>query len=804
MRSFILVMLLAVPATAFGQAFGIDSRVANTSLLIDELPPPTTSMQLVDAFPALDGVFSVPMGLVEIPDGSGRLVVWERAGKVFVFPKTNPLPGNVTLLLDLSDRVSTTGEFGLLGLAFDPFYATSGDLYIYYTRGVSPESVVARYTNDNPFDNTINRNTEDVLFTVDQPAANHNAGSIAFGPDGMFYIAFGDGGGAAARVNSQDLSNLLGTLLRIDVHSPPANPAVLNYVIPPDNPFVNNPGARNEIFAYGFRNPFRWSFDALSGTIYLGDVGETRTEEINIVRAGENYGWPITEGFDCFMPSTGCDTTGITFPIDTRSHTTDDAVSITGGYVSFTDAVPELYGMYLYSDAFAGKVWGLRYDGESVSDRMLLVESPGLSVFGFGQDSEGEVYVLDSGGDIFVLRPADVQPDSTFPFKLSDIPALWNAGLGIDQTDAGILPYEPSAKLWSDGSLKERFMALPGLTQAGYRSAGGFDFPDNTVVVKNFILPQDFRNPVNTGKRVETRLLVRNAGSWNGFSYIWNESETDAHLLAGSATRPFTLIDQSGAQFEYDYYYPSRSECFQCHTAVNNGIAGITAAQLNFDFAYPESGVTDNQLRTLDHIGFFDQTLPAPIGSLPAAPDPADTAATIADRAQAYLFANCVMCHQPGGPTPVNIDFRWGVPLSERNIFGIPPTHGDMGIVNARRFAPGRPDRSIIPLRMADLAAFRMPPLATSRVDTEAVDLIRAWIRLTTTTAGPDEVWVNFSYGGREFGTPLEPFNTLDEALANVRDFGAIHLIASSTSATPTITKPVTIDSTGGVARIGD
>lgn len=127
---------------------------------------------------------------------------------------------------------------------------------------------------------------------------------------------------------------------------------------------------------------------------------------------------------------------------------------------------------------------GLRYDGESVSDRMLLVESPGLSVFGFGQDAEGEVYVLDSGGGLFVLRPADVQPESTFPYKLSDIPALWNAGLGIDQTNAGILPYEPSAKLWSDGSLKERYMALPGLTRAGYRNAGGFDFPDDTVCCK--------------------------------------------------------------------------------------------------------------------------------------------------------------------------------------------------------------------------------------------------------------------------------------------------------------------------------
>lgn len=284
------------------------------------------------------------------------------------------------------------------------------------------------------------------------------------------------------------------------------------------------------------------------------------------------------------------------------------------------------------------------------------MESSGLNISSFGQDDSGEVYVLDIfGGGIYVLRP--VTGGGDFPTRLSDMPALLQAGLGNDQTQSGIIPYAPSAQLWSDGALKERFMALPHLTQGGYQASVGWDFPENAVLIKNFLIPADERNPA-TAQCVETRMLYRKNAQWHGFSYEWNDARTDANLLWTAKRKAFTLIDKSGTSVTFEYLFPSRSQCIQCHTSAANGVLGLHTPQMNTDFSYPASGITDNQLRTYDHIALFrnDAPLPDIPENLPRMPDYADVTATVQDRSRAYLASNCSMCHQPGGTAPTSLD----------------------------------------------------------------------------------------------------------------------------------------------------
>lgn len=737
-----VVITIVLPVFSFSALaqFGIDTRASNTTLLIDEVPSIMVgSMELQSAFPALAGQFSSPMGIYESPDGSGRLFVILRRGEIVVFPKADATPGNLSSFMDISSQISNSGERGLLGLAFHPDYATNGEVYVHFSRRNPHVSVIARYTNDNPADNTLSSATEDIILELPQIGSNHNGGTIEFGPDGMLYIGFGDGGGSdTSRANGQDTTNLFGTMLRIDVDTTPADPGTQNYVIPSDNPFVGgtgpDPSTREEIYAYGFRNPYRWGFDQNDGTLFVADVGENLREEISVVTSGGNYGWPIMEGSTCFNefdegnPLPSCDQTGLTLPIDDRLHN-GEAIAIIGGYRYYASAVPELYGFYIYGDYVTGNVWGFLYDGATVSQRRVITSVPGLTNFGFGQDADGEVYICnESLDDISVLRPTPPPRQPAFPTSLSDIPALLAAGLGQDQTANGIIPYAPESELWSDGALKERFIAIPGLDQIGYTETGGWDFPADTVLIKNFILPQDFQDPLNTGKRIETRLMVRNGGQWHGFSYEWNDAETDADLLATSKDRAFNLVDESGSPFNYTWHYPSRNECFQCHTVASNRILGLNTAQMNHDFDYPASSITDNQLRTYDHISLFDAPLPDVPANLPMSPDAFTSGASLQNAALSYLHANCSMCHQPGGTAPTNIDLRWGTALADRNLLNALPTAGGLGINAARIIAPGEPSRSVLLARMNDLGIHRMPPLGSSRVDQAAVTLVSDWI----------------------------------------------------------------------------
>ena len=350
------------------------------------------TLELERVFPAL--TFERPVLLTHAGDGSNRVYVVEQRGVVH---RIDPAaPGRTDAFLDIRSRVSRGGnEEGMLGLAFDPRFTANGRFYVYYSAASPRRSVLSRFeTGSNGLGDAA---SESALLEVRQPYSNHNGGMIAFGPDGMLYVALGDGGSAGdPQRNGQDLGTLLGAILRIDVTQAGDGAP---YAIPGDNPFVGQRGARGEIWAYGLRNPWRFSFDSETGDLWTGDVGQNALEEVDVVRRSGNYGWNVMEGSRCFR-STSCNADDFEPPV--AEYGRDLGCSITGGYVYRGQRLPELRDVYLYADYCSGRIWGLRYDGERVTEQAQLARAS-FQVPSFGEDEAGEVYVLGFDGGIYAF-----------------------------------------------------------------------------------------------------------------------------------------------------------------------------------------------------------------------------------------------------------------------------------------------------------------------------------------------------------------------------------------------------------------
>ncbi|HUF89958.1 MAG TPA: PQQ-dependent sugar dehydrogenase [Gemmatimonadota bacterium] len=339
-----------------------------------------------------------PVWLVS-PPGDPRLFVVEKGGRVVIVEDgmARPQP-----FLDLRGQVSTGNEQGLLSLAFHPDYATNGRFFVDFTDPAGDTRIVEyRVSTDDP--ERADPGSARLVLTIEQPFGNHNGGLILFGPDGMLWIGTGDGGsGGDPQGNGQNRGVLLGKLLRIDVD------AGLPYGIPSDNPFVDTAGARPEVWAYGLRNPWRFSFDRETGDLYIGDVGQNRFEEIHAVRGagrGLNYGWNVMEGEHCFEPADGCDRSGLTLPVTEYGH--GEGCSVTGGFVYRGAAIPDLRGIYLYSDYCRGFVRSLRFASGVATDerRWTELEPADNSVTSFGEDASGEIYLLTAGGTVHRIVP---------------------------------------------------------------------------------------------------------------------------------------------------------------------------------------------------------------------------------------------------------------------------------------------------------------------------------------------------------------------------------------------------------------
>jgi glucose/arabinose dehydrogenase len=361
----------------------------------DVTPPQGTGARLLEVASGL----SAPLYLTAPPGETSRLFVVEQTGGIRIIKSGTLLE---TPFLDISGRISSGGEQGLLGLAFDPNYASSGRFFVHYTDPAGDTRVSSFQVSANP--DLADAGSEQVILSATQPYSNHNGGQLVFGPDGMLYLGLGDGGASGdPQGRGQDLSDLLGAILRLDVGA--GSP----YTVPPDNPFVAQAGARPEIWSYGLRNPWRFSFDRGTGDLYIADVGEARFEEVDVSPAAEgtgkgaNYGWNRMEGNHCFN-SGQCDQAGLTTPAYEYSH--GQGCSITGGYVYRGSAIPALQGLYFFADYCQGWVRSFRYTGGAATE---LTEwrtlRPGGSITSFGEDPAGELYLTVESGRVFKVVP---------------------------------------------------------------------------------------------------------------------------------------------------------------------------------------------------------------------------------------------------------------------------------------------------------------------------------------------------------------------------------------------------------------
>jgi len=661
----------------------------------------------------------------QAPGDTSRWYAALQDGRVMVFDNDINVAAS-TEFLNIQSQVVYSGEQGLLGMAFHPDYDNNGEIYLYYsTTSPNLRSNISRFTFIN------DAWQEEIILSVKQPFQNHNGGNILFGSDGYLYIGLGDGGGGGDPLgNGQNRFTLLGSMLRIDVDN--GTP----YSIPNDNPYANNTLCDDpetvtnlafcpEIYAYGLRNPWRWSFDRITDELWLGDVGQNRVEEIDIIQNGQNYGWAVMEGSECFnSANTNCNAAGdYVLPIAEYSHNGGGA-SVVGGYV-YRGNDPELaflYGSYLFADTYSGQIWQTTNNGTSYTTTPLLDSS--LLIYSFSESADGELYVLSpnssgTGNNIYkFVALSNPQPVSPIPEFLSDT-GCFNSTTPLTPA-TGVIPYNVNSPLWSDGAEKQRFFAIPDGSQINLTDKGDFLLPIGSVLIKHFML---------NGKPIETRLLMRHADYWGGYSYEWqydvNGNPLDAQLLD---TGKSVMIDGQ------NWLYPSGTQCFECHTTAANISLGLETLQLNRELTYPETGRTVNQLDTLQAVGFISSRISNQLrGNKLFALD--DASASFENRARSYLHANCAFCHQPTGSTPVAMDFRYTTPFSDMNICNLAPQESDLGITGLKLFDPAgsflEPNSAII-LRMESLDAnVRMPPLATEIVHDDAVNMLKSWVEDT-------------------------------------------------------------------------
>jgi len=713
--------------------YGIEQRVRWTTTKVKGTPDPVRPYRTEAAFPNLK--FFEPLALATIP-GSTRIAVAERGGKIYTFPD-DPRSERAELLVDVKKTI--------YGLAFHPRFRENGYFYVTYvldrTATLPNGSRVARFQvrPGNPLQ--ADPGSEKVIFKW--PCGGHNGGCIRFGTDGFLYIATGDGSGIADELRTgQDLSDFLAAMLRIDVDHPESGRA---YGIPRDNPFVGLKNARPEIWAYGLRQCWKFSIDPKTGNLWAGEVGQDLWESVYVIRRGGNYGWSVQEGSHPFRPERDRGPSPILPPIVEHSHT--DFRSITGGLVYYGSRLKDLTSAYIYGDFDTGKIWSLRYDGLRVTEHRELADTT-FRIVDFGSSLAGEVYLLDFiGGAIHRLVPTPPATEApTFPRKLSE------TGLFASTRDhipaPGLIPYSVNAPLWSDHALKHRFLALPGDSKIEYNAIEypqpapgaprGWRFPDGTVLVKTFSMEMEKGNPASV-RRLETRLLhfEQAPGTveigdqlWRGYTYIWNDEQTDAFLLdSGGLDRLLTILDRDapGGRRRQVWHFPSRAECTLCHTLPAKFVLGVNTLQFNKDHDY--GGVVANQLRTLEHLGIFTQPLPAPPEKLPKLADYSDQTLSLNDRARAYLHANCAHCHMKWGGGNADFQLLATINLAETGTLGVRPAHGDFGLTRPEIITPGAPERSMIVDRMKRLGLGRMPHVASDVVDEAAVRLISDWIK---------------------------------------------------------------------------
>jgi glucose/arabinose dehydrogenase len=588
-RSLVLALSVAAVSPAPAEESTSSARVKRvpwTTSRVVGSPDPPAPYRARRAFPQL--TFNRPVYLATEPT-SGRILVVEQGGKVLSFPK-DFRADKPEVFLEIKGHETYS-------LAFHPTYGTNGFVFV-FSNGPTAGPVIK----DRIWRYQVKRGSPtrcdpaSARLVIEWESNGHNGGDLAFAPDGYLYLTSGDGtSDSDGNVTGQDLKDLASGIIRIDVDHPDPGK---NYSVPKDNPFRGLQGARPELYAFGLRNPWRMSLDPATGNLWVGDVGQDLWEMIHLVRRGANYGWSVYEGSHPFQLQRKLGPAPVVPPIVEHHHS--ESRSITGGMVYHGTRFKELQGVYVYGDYATGRVWGFRYVDGKVAWRKELA-STRLQIVGFGQDDRKEIYLVDYAGGIYELEPSPPgTPTNAFPRKLSET-GLFLSVSG-HRPHPALIPYEVNAALWSDGAGKERFIALPGEERIDFTEDGAWGLPEGTVLVKTFSLDTVGRSK----RRIETRLLTRQEGEWHGYTYQWNEAQTEAELVpAAGADRAFTVTDANapGGTRQQIWHYPSRAECMVCHSRAAGFVLGLNTLQMNKGTNGAQSH--KGQLATLEDFGVF-------------------------------------------------------------------------------------------------------------------------------------------------------------------------------------------------------
>jgi uncharacterized repeat protein (TIGR03806 family) len=763
-----------------GQPYGLETRAPIGAFLNNTLPtlPPgqisSGGWRTVLAFPNL--TFSNPVVLVAEPR-TNRLFVCGREGLIWFF-QNEPTTTNKTLFLDIRTQTQGYDDCGLLGMAFHPEFNLKGStnshyFYLYYNYSPAPfipggthrpPSTTRSYNRLSRFtvpEGSLVADPNSELVLINQFDVNlwHNGGGMFFGSDSFLYLSNGDGGGNDDPSNNTQRIDygLFSGVFRIDVDQNPARSHPIrrqpqssvppsgwpptyssNYFIPDDNPWINPDGSvLEEYWAIGLRSPHRMTFDPVTGQVWNGDVGKESQEEINLIVRGGNYQWAYMEGVVAGPKTNSGPILGSEQPPLYEYVHADANSCVIGGYVyRGMQHASVLYGKYLFGDNFSSRLWALTYHASGASTvEFLCFMPPGKNYAGlssFGLDHNNEIYMCQMGsvGQIWKLARSGV-PSPQPPVLLSQTAVFTNHASLAPR--AGLIPFDVNAPLWSDGAVKQRWIAVPNdgapystNEQVVFAPTGEWYFPTGTVFIKHFDLPLDDNNP-NMKRRLETRLLVRATNnSFYGVTYKWRQDNSDADLLTNGLTEDIIIASANGTRTQ-SWYYPSQQECLSCHTPGANFVLGVKTRQLNKEFTYPATGNNDNQIRTWNHLGLFAPAVSeTEITNYDRLVSVSDSSASLEHRVRSYLDANCAHCHRPLGAR-ANFDARFDTPLAEQNIVSA-PVNDAFGIMEAREIAPGSLERSIMYLRLNTNGITKMPPLARNLVDSNAVSVMADWI----------------------------------------------------------------------------
>lgn len=800
--------------------FSNNLRLTNNALNVPASPP-ATAYQLLTAYAG----FNSPLCLATPPSETNRLFVCEKGGLLKVI--TNLAANAAITFLDLpavltarGEALSTGGEQGLLGLAFHPSFPASNYFYLYYsvtTNGTTYERV-SRFTVSASSSNAANTASEVILFQQADSANNHNGGDLHFGPDGYLYISLGDGGdqndtqGHAQKIND----GFYAGLARIDVDRRPGSvepnhlagvmlySGAAAYAIPPGNPYLgatsfngstfSSNSVRTEMWALGLRNPWRFSFDSATSNLWCGNVGQNMYEGVYIVTNKQNCGWAFYEQ-NHNGPKIGSAPGGFTYthPIFEYVHGTGtmQGSCVTGGLIYRGSRISALVGAYIFCDYVSGNIWSLTYTNAIATVNRIAGQA---NIVAFGTDpSNGDVLMANiASGEILRLTSGTVA--GTFPVNLSD------TGLFADLADLspspGLVNYSVNLPFWSDYAVKSRWFIIPDATSTMTWSRDGlWTFPTNQIWVKHFDMEMERGNPA-TKRRLETRLLVRNASGVYGVSYQWNAAQTDATLVPDAGSDFDLSITNSGTNYTQHWHIPTRAECLSCHQPQGGFALSSNTRQLNRTNTM--GNLSGNQIELLQAAGYFANP-PEPVNTLPHHVASGDTGFPLETRVRSYLDVNCSYCHRPGGSGGGTWDGRATTALYSAGIINGPAVNNGGNPAN-RYIVPSDTLHSIILNRIAVTNGFtRMPPLASSELDPADIALVTQWVQSFDTNRLAFSDWQVANFGT----TNSPPAGQNDDPDGDGRNNYLEYLYGTSPVVTDTnFQNPVLTLSPSGVATV--